>query len=110
MELIGLWSVLFFVKSWGLKDLHVLGDSQVIINWALGKAQVMSLELNHWLVDTRRMMKEFNSLTFHHIYREWTVEADVLSKLVLGDMDGRILYSVFSVGSCDHKDALIFYR
>ena len=36
-EVIGLWSVLFVAKSWGLKDLHVLGDSQAIINWALGK-------------------------------------------------------------------------
>ena len=82
----------------------------MIINWDLGMDKVKSLELNCWLVDTRRMMKEFNSLTFHHIYRERNVEADVLSKLVLGDMDGRILYSIFSVGSCDHKDALIFYR
>ena len=81
----------------------------MIINCAMGMAQVNSLELNHWVVNTRRLMKEFNSLTFHYIYRELNVEGDVLSKLVLGDMDGRILYSIFSIGSCDRTDALVFY-
>ena len=36
-KVVGLLSLLFCSKSWGLKDLQVLGDSQVIINWALGK-------------------------------------------------------------------------
>lgn len=66
-QTLSLWSVFFFVKWWDLKDLYVLGHSQVTINWAL---EVKSLELNHWLVDTKRLMKEFNNLTFHHIYSE----------------------------------------
>lgn len=70
------------------------------INWAL---EVKSLELNHWLVDNNRLMKEFNSLTFHHIYSELNVEANVLSKLVLGDIEGSIHYSIFSAGSCESK-------
>ena len=93
-----------------MKYLHVLGDSQVIINWALGKAQVMSLELNHCLVDTRRIMNKFNILTFNHIYRELNDEADALSKLVLGEMDGRILYSIFSTRTCECTDALNFFK
>ena len=33
-ELVSLWSRLFVAISRGLKDIHVVGDSQVIINWA----------------------------------------------------------------------------
>ena len=33
-KVIDLWSGLFVAKLWGVKDLHVVGDSQVIICWA----------------------------------------------------------------------------
>ena len=79
-EVMGLWSGLYVARLWGVKDLHVDGDSQVIIHWALEKAQVRSLELFHWLNDSRRRIREFNSCYFYHIYRELNVEADVLSK------------------------------
>ena len=59
VEVVGLWSLLFCAKSWSLKYLPVLGDSQVIINWALGEAHVKSFELNHWLENTKSLMKDF---------------------------------------------------
>ena len=64
--MVGLWSLLFIAKSWGLKDLQVLGDSQVIINWVVGEAQMKSLELNHWLENTKILMKYFTFLSFNH--------------------------------------------
>ena len=67
--MVGLWSLLFFAKPWGIKDLQVLGDSQVIINWELGEAQVKSLEFNHWLDKTKSLMKGFSFLTFNHVYK-----------------------------------------
>ena len=67
-EVIGLWSLLFCAKFWGLKHLQVLGDSQVIINWALGKAQMKSMEFNHWLDNIKILMNEFTWLSFNHVY------------------------------------------
>ena len=37
-KVVGIWNLLFSANSWGIKHLQVLGDSQVIINWAMGKA------------------------------------------------------------------------
>ena len=93
-----------------MKDIHVVDDSQVIINWALEKYQVLSLELFHWLNDSRRLMNKFNSLSFNHIYREMNSEADAFSKTFLGDMDGRIYLSICSAGICKRTDTLIFSK
>ena len=89
--------------------MHVLGDSQVIINWELGRAHVKSLELNHWLEDTRRLMEDFIRLYFHHIYLELNVEEDTLSKLVLGKMDGNLRFSIFFAGVCIRTDELSLF-
>ena len=94
-RIIGLWSGLFVARLWGVKDLHFVGDSQVIILWALEKAQVLSLELFHWLNDSRRLMSEFNSCSFYHIYRELNAEVDALSKTSLGELDGKIHLFLF---------------
>ena len=99
----------FCAKFWGLKYLQVLGDSQVIINWDLGEAQVKSLELIHLLVTTIILMKDFTGLTFNHVYMELNAEANTLSKLVLGVMDGRLHYSLIFVGSIVRLSHLIFF-
>ena len=102
-EIIGLWSGLYVARWWGLRDLFVAGDSQVIINWALDKALVLSLELFHWLNDSKRMMREFICCSYFHIYRELNVEVDSLSKTSLGELDGKIHLSYFLNGSSSHE-------
>ena len=37
-KVIRLWSGLYVARLWGVKDLHVAGDSQAIIHWDLEKA------------------------------------------------------------------------
>ena len=100
VEVVGLWTLLFCAKTWGIKHLQVLGDSQVIIKWALGEAHVKSLELQHCLSNTMSVMKDFTFLSFKHIYREMNVEVDSLSKRELSVMDGRLSFPLFSVGIC----------
>ena len=97
-ELVGLWILVFCAKTWGIKHLQFLGDSQVIIKWALEDAHVKYLELQHWLTSTKRVMKQFYFKTFNHIYREMNVKIDSLSKRELGVMDGRLSFSHFSTG------------
>lgn len=109
-KLIGIWSLLFCTNFLGLKHLQVLRDSQVIINWALGKAQVKSLELNHWLENIKNMMNEFTWLSFNHVCRELNKEAYCLSKLDLGVMDGRIQFSIYSAGSVLRAGHLVIFQ
>ena len=55
-----------------------------------------SVELNHLLVNTKTLMKEFMGLTFSHVFIELNAEAGSLLKIALGEMDGRLHYSLFS--------------
>ena len=86
-----------------------MGEYQVIIDWALGIAQVISLELNHWLVNIKIVMKYFMGLTFNHVYRELNVEAYSLSKVALGEMDGKIHYSFFTDHSIVREGHMVLF-
>ena len=70
----------------------------MIINWALEKAHMMSLDLNHWLENTKLRLKEFKWLSFNHMYRDLNTMVDGFSKLELGVMDGKIQFSFHAVG------------
>ena len=47
VELMALWSLLFFAVSIGLPTLSVFGDSQVIKNWANSMAWLAVVDLEH---------------------------------------------------------------
>ena len=46
-ELLPLWELLFFVSQRKIIDLKVLGDSKVIIDWALDKHKIHIIDLEH---------------------------------------------------------------
>ena len=79
-EFMGLQSGLYVERIWGVKDLYVAGESQVIIHWALEKGQVCSLGLFHWLNDTRRLIDELNCCSFSHIFHELNMDVNALPK------------------------------
>ena len=64
-------------KAWGINHFQVFKDSQAIINWALLEVQVKSLEIQHWLTNSKRLMKEFFSISFFHFYWELNVEEEI---------------------------------
>ena len=76
----------------------------MVINWVKGKASLKSLELSHWL-DSIFLKKEFSWVSFDHVYREFNQDADNLSKLVLGDMDG-LIHNSFVL---DGVGSLVFF-
>ena len=47
-ELLSLLALLFIATSMGIPNLHVWGDSYVIINWMNSKATPTPLNLEHW--------------------------------------------------------------
>ena len=87
----------------------VWGDSQVVINWVKGNACLKSLELTHWLESIMLKKKEFSWISFDHAYREFNQDANDLSKLVLGDMDGLIHYSFVLDGAAIEAGSFVFF-
>ena len=91
---------MFFAIHKNVRDLHVQGDSKVIVEWALGKHSIHSLDLEHWLLRVKELLELFSSLTFHHVYREFNLLADDLSKKAIGLGPGCILWE-------EHKEATL---
>ena len=58
-----------------------------------------SLDLYHWIENIKSLMKDFAFSSFQHINRELNVEANTLSKLDLGTMNGRLQFNLFSFGT-----------
>jgi ribonuclease HI len=92
-ELMGLWATLALASLWSIKNLQVLGDSQVIIEWINNKGNFHSANIECWKLKTKELAKTFNEISFHHIYRVHNKEADSLSKRALKEIEGRL--SVF---------------
>ena len=68
-----------------------------------------TLELSHWLDNIMLKKNAFSWIYFDHVYREFNQEADDLSKLDLGDMDGIIQYSFKLNGAVSKASSLVFF-
>ena len=80
VELLALWSLLYFAASLGLPFLMVWGDSQVVINWENTNAVLNVLDMVHWCERDVALKSSFLSLNFSQIYREHNSSVDALSK------------------------------
>ena len=89
-KLMVLWGLLYFVIHKNIQDFHVWGNSKVIVDWALGKHIIHSMDLKHWLLWVEELFGHFSSLTFQHVYREFNSLADELSKRAIGLGAGQI--------------------
>ena len=78
-----------------ITDIQILGDSKVIIDWALDKHQIHVMELDHWMNQIRILKAQFKDLRFQHIYREYNLEADDLSKKALNIGTDRIFWDEY---------------
>jgi ribonuclease HI len=98
-ELMGLWATLALASLWAIKNLQVLGDSKVIIEWINNKGNLHSANIECWKQKTRDLAKTFNDISFQHIYRVHNMEADSLSKRALKEIKGRL-----SVYHCENGE------
>ena len=87
-----LWALLYFSMGMGLPSLHIFGDSLVIINWENNKASLSSLELGHWCESIRHMIDSFPLLDIRHVYREYNMRVDSLSKDVMSLAQGHFSF------------------
>ena len=99
-ELLALCTLLVISKKFGLPFLHVRGDSTAIINWINGRDALSADNLDGWCQNIRELESSFLHLDFLHVYREFNVKADGLSKEALSLASGLLLYSEFTEGEC----------
>ena len=63
----------------GIKDLVVNGDSQLVIKQMKGEYQVKAPNLIKLFTEAKQLEKEFEKITFNHVYRTENKRADQLS-------------------------------
>ena len=79
-ELCALKLLLTLARRKSLDKIQILGDSQLVINWAFGKYILMNLELSMILQEVHRLIDCFDYVVLKHIYQERNSYADVLAK------------------------------
>jgi hypothetical protein len=81
-----------------LYDLHLLGDSKVVINWLKKEGSLQVSTLEGWKARILKLTGSFCKITFQHIYRNFNIEADSLSKQALEDTEGNLYYQKWTNG------------
>ena len=72
-----------------------MGDSKSIVDWANNVHHLHTVELSHWLRRVKDLIGLFQQISFGHIYREFNVQADTLSKQGLTVCLGKIFWKQF---------------
>jgi ribonuclease HI len=91
-ELMGAWALLTLASRLFINDLHVKGDSMIVINWLRDKGRLQVISLECWKDRLVDLIKLFQHISFDHVYRDDNSEADNLSKQALQKQPGKIFY------------------
>jgi ribonuclease HI len=91
-ELLGVWATLTLATRLAIRDIQVLGDSKIVIDWLNDKGSLQACALESWKNRIRDLIKNFREISFAHIYREYNREADLLSKQAIQKPEGKISY------------------
>ena len=79
-ELFALKWLLILARRHSLDKIQIFGDSQLVINWASGKYQILNLELDMILREVNCLTDSFDSVMFRHIYKEINFSTNALEK------------------------------
>jgi ribonuclease HI len=91
-ELLGVWALLSLAFRLSIQELHVLGDSKIIIDWLNRKGRLQVVSLDCWMDSISVLINQFQLLSFDHVYRKDNQEVDRLSKKALIKEPGKLIY------------------
>jgi ribonuclease HI len=97
-ELMGIWETLTLSNHISLPRLQAFVDSRVIIEWLNDRGKLDVFPIEGWKTRTKDLIKKFQYLSFHHLYREFNKENDKLSKEALLVPKGKIIYYQWEPG------------
>jgi ribonuclease HI len=98
-ELLGAWTTLTLANHLKIQNIQVMGDSKVVIDWLKQKGNLHSTAIEGWKQRINELINSFQGIYFQHIYRDFNVEADLLSKQALSEPRGRLSYYVWDGGT-----------
>lgn len=70
-----------------IRQIHVYGDSQLVINQINGIYKVKNQGLQELYQEVQQLKAKFETIAFTHIYREFNKRADYLSNMALDVLD-----------------------
>ena len=70
----------------------------MIINWAKDESTLVIVNLEAWCNNTKKLFSSFTSMDFNHVYREYNMRADSLSKDGLLMAPGHLTFTEFCKG------------
>lgn len=79
-EIMALWGGLLAAVNLNLTEVHIYGDSKLIIDCISGRQNMNNPGLHGWLKRTQRLWHKLDNPPISHIYRENNMTADGLSK------------------------------
>jgi ribonuclease HI len=91
-ELMGAWETLRLASHMSLQRLQIMGDSKVVIDWLSNRGRLQVCAIEGWKARIKDLIKSFNLVSFEHIYRNFNMDADLLSKQALGEPEGSIIF------------------
>lgn len=81
----GLLAALRYARAHGHRHVHVRSDSQLLVRQMLGQYRVKHPGLQPLHQEARRLMAEFDRVTFEHVRRERNVHADRLANRAMDE-------------------------
>jgi ribonuclease HI len=88
------YTALYLGLQWCIKhkitELHVIGDSQLVILQMKGIFKIKKGAYVNAAYETIKLMGEFKKITFEHVKREFNTEADELSGIVIDGYNSKI--------------------
>jgi hypothetical protein len=91
-ELLGAWGTLTLSKLLDLQFIQLMGDLKVIIDWLDQKGRLQAINIEAWKIHIEELIQTFQSIQFHHIFRETNKITDHMSKRALTSVKGRLAY------------------
>jgi len=84
----------------------------VIIDLLNDRGHLKACSIEGWKIRIKALFKNFQVISFHHIYRDFNKEAAKLSKVALMVPEGKITYYRWDpggVGPMNHLDIFRYY-
>ena len=72
----------------GVQTLQIFGDSQLVINWVLGKFRINNIHLTQILQEVIRISNLLDKVEFKHIYSERNSKAHALASAGSNVLEG----------------------
>lgn len=100
-----LWGMLWLIKFLNIPEIHIYGDTKIILDHVKGKAQIKQPTLLSWLRRIQGLWTQLGRPSINHTGREHNQIADELSKKglqgIVGEVQMGIIMEDKSIGAVE---------